>query len=188
MIAITVLGCNQNIQPLEYGVITLSNAFQNGSINLFDEDGSDYCKISFDPMDTLPSNFDPLAFHPDYFVLVLAVKKKLNDSKYLVYINSEETKVVDLEANMLIFENWHDHLKKRVTNVSFNSQMVKLFDMPKEDADVLAEISGSALFQIYEVNGDWLKIGPIDPHVHSKSGWIQWKKDQEIIPTLHYFK
>lgn len=174
-------------QDLGPEVITLGQSFQDGPVTLMNEDGSFFCAIGFNSEKEIPGNFFPIAFHPDYYLLTLEVKEKLESDRFLVFINENETKIIQTTPGKVVFENWEEHLENRVSYVTVNTQQTPLYVRPNENIGMAIRSDNSTLFKVHKVKGSWMKVRFVSSEESTKGGWIQWKEENKITAAFHYY-
>lgn len=121
-----------------FGLIVLSKAYgEKDFIHLYNQDGSLWHKFSFYYDDSdgkfeyANEDFQPFAFHPDYFLLALkCVRKEPGRYEVIANENTELRKYVKADDPSLKFETWADHIL-RVFSVGFNQEKNPVLEAPR---------------------------------------------------------
>lgn len=201
IISILTMGCastsivatkaEQNgILATSLGILTLNDEVfrKEDTIKLFNNDGSVWYKFSFyyDDSDGVydfhNENFQPYAFHPDYFVLALLVVKQTDDS-YIVIVNQKDslTKVLP-KADYLRFCSWPDFITTKVFAIRPNEKSnVVLSDTVK--GSILELNLNKTILHPVLIQGDWLKV-KWKVAENWSYGWIRWRKKGELLINL----
>ena len=173
------------------GVITLTDKYtQQDTVKIYNEDGSLWYKFTYFYDDSdgefeyYNKNFNPLAFHPDYFLLALKVSQiEKNRYKVIVNENTELNKYIKKGESFLKFENWRKHVLD-VYAVEFEAKENPLRKEPNEQANRIRYNSDN-LYQPKKIKGNWLQV--VWKEKQDKySGWIKWKEDQELLIKILY--
>ncbi|MEO8648323.1 MAG: hypothetical protein ABI539_04075 [Acidobacteriota bacterium] len=177
------------------GLIVLSDKYgKNDFVRFYNEDGSLWYEFTYyyDDSDGKfeyeNANFEPFAFHPDYFVLALKCVGE-DKGRYEVIVNEDTglKKFVKKDDPTLKFQTWDEHITKAFA-VSFNREENPLREMPEGKIKVV-ELPKEATFHPVKVQGEWLKVNwEVAKHVdHAGFGWIKWKENQKLLIELFYF-
>jgi hypothetical protein len=180
------------------GVVVLSNNYrENDFIQIYNEDGSLWHRFTFyyDDSDCDfeydNEDFRPLAFHLDYFLLVLKCVRKI-DGRYEVIVNKETKlkKYVRADDSTMKFETWEEHIVN-VISVSFNQDENPLLEVPGGQP-IIKKFFDKPRFISKEVKGNWLRVQWLrnEPLTNEAaiydSGWVKWKKDGILLIELEY--
>lgn len=178
------------------GLITLSNKYgKKDFVRIYNEDGSLWHEFTYyyDDSDGKfeyeNENFEPFAFHPDYFKLALKCVGE-DKSRYEVIVNEETglRKFVKKDDLILKFETWEDHVKG-VFAVSFNWEENPLREAPEGKIKV-NRLSKGVTFHPVKIEGDWLKVRWDEANKAKNDvgyGWVKWKENNKILVELFYF-
>ncbi len=178
------------------GVVVLSNTYEKDHfISIYNEDGSLWHQFSFydDGKGEKPkSDFRPLAFHPDYFLLVMTCVEKMQDRlKVIVNEETKVTKFVKAEDSTLRFETWEKHVLDTF-NINFDQKSNPIRHAPNGKPLDPILFSPQGPVSGIEVEGDWLKIKWAKdletPNADDsyQTGWISWKKNGKLLIELNY--
>jgi len=179
------------------GVVTLSDSrltdslLRQDSIRFYNPDGTVWYLFSFyyDDSDgrwAFPnSGFNPYAFSPDYFVLVLCVTRR-NAQGYEVVVNTETGLRKWLPAApYLQFQTWQQHLLTGFA-VDFDSTSNPLRAAPNDRANLVLGPGQHEVNWPLLVKGDWLKVGWGGERPGHQSGWIRWRRGNLLVAGLFY--
>ncbi|MEZ5423977.1 MAG: hypothetical protein R2682_12925 [Pyrinomonadaceae bacterium] len=178
------------------GLIVVSKGYgKNDFVRFYNDDGSLWYEFTFyyDDSDGKfeyeNENFEPFAFHPDYFVLALKCVGE-DQTRYEVIVNEKTglKKFVKKGDSALKFETWEGHIVKAFA-VKFDPKENALRDAP--DGKVKnVDLPEDVTFHPVQVNGEWLKVrwdGSQQPKKDAGSGWVKWRDDNQILVELFYF-
>lgn len=179
-----------SLGPNTIGVVTLGDNYDKyDTIKLFNKDGSLWYKLSYfyDDSDGKfeygNTDFRPLAFHPDKFVLALGVVNQ-SQNEYEVVVNKETsaTKLIKREP-FLRFLTWEEYVAQAFS-VSFDSELNPILLEPKESGAAVLSYAPDVLYHPVEVKDEWLKV---EWQVGDswKNGWIKWKVKNKLIIDIH---
>jgi len=179
------------------GVISLNEKGygKDEFIHIYNQDGSLWYKFSFYYDDSdgkfeyANENFNPFAFHPDYFVLALKCVGE-DENRYEVIVDEETglKKFVRKDDTILKFETWEKHILKTFA-VDFNREQNPLREAPEGQVKT-AVLPKEATFHPVEINGEWLKVrwdSSKKAGKNGKFGWVKWREDNKILVELFYF-
>jgi hypothetical protein len=177
------------------GLIVLSDQYgKNDFIRFYNEDGSLWYEFTFYYDDSdgkfeyKNENFQPFAFHQDYFSLALKCIGE-DKNRYEVIVNEETglKKFVKKNEPTLKFQHWEDHITKAFA-VDFNRDENSLLEIPKGKIKVV-QLPNEITFYPVKIEGEWLKVSwNITKHEdNAGSGWIKWKADEKLLIDLFYF-
>lgn len=146
------------------GLIVLSKYYRkNDFISFYNEDGSLWYKFTYYYDDSDGKfeysnvNFDPFAFHPDNFVLVLkCVGKDREQYEAIVKEKAGLKKFVRKDDAALEFETWEKHILKAFA-IDFNRKENRLREALKGKI-VNIDLSKKVTLHPVEIKGEWLKI------------------------------
>jgi hypothetical protein len=127
-------------------------------------------------------DFRPLAFHPDFFLLRLAVTRR-DTLGYEVIVNGEtglRKRLPRMPA--LQFRTWAEHVLSAFA-VEFDSGTNPIRAAPSDTATALAFPGKSDPYRPTETRGDWLRVLWGD---HA-SGWIRWRRGARLQVRCFYF-
>ena len=180
------------------GLVTLSDAYAaRDSIRLYNADGTLWYLFSYfyddkDGQWDFPNDaFKPLAFHPDFFVLGLAVTRR-DRRGYEVVVNHETGLTKRLPAApFLKLQTWRQYLLS-VFALDFDPEQNALRVAPDDRARTLAYPGKSFVYQPVEVKGEWVRVAyskdPADVSELRKapSGWIRWRRANRLVVSFFY--
>jgi hypothetical protein len=187
----------QNIENT-LGVIVLSKDYRERDyIQIYNPDGSLWYKFTYyydDKNGQFPyrnTEFQPFAFHPDYFLLSLKCVAKVGD-RYEVVVNEETglTKYVRADDRTLALEAWESHVSK-VFSVEFDPRTNPLLKDRQGQRKII--FPKDTFFHPVKTRGDWLMIKweikkSTKPEKESYAyGWIKWKAKEKLLIELYYF-
>lgn len=179
-----VLISEEILQKSESGIIVFNEqSLATDSVHILNLDGSIWWKFTFyyKGKFSFPKEFRPLAFHPDYFLLAMEIKSRVNQNEYIVDVGNGLEKKINLEASALKFQNWKYFFQERVFSVF--QEDGNLFSLPFGQGEIVGKFKNGIVYKPREVNGDWLKVTWGD---EEKSGWVRWR-NEKIILELFYF-
>jgi hypothetical protein len=179
------------------GLIVLSKNYGDKDfIQLYNEDGSVWYRFSFYYDDSdgkfeyANAEFQPFAFHPDYFLLALkCVRREVG--RYQVIVNEETglRKYAKAGDPSLRFERWEDHMLT-LFSVGFDRKVNPVRETPH--GRVKTVVQREVSFQPVAVRGEWLRVKWEASRRASKeglryaSGWVRWKQGQRLLIELFY--
>lgn len=173
------------------GVVTISDDFDNSdhTIEFLNDDGSVWKAVNLFDESKPIEDLMIIALHPDYFLYKIRCKER--NSEYFRVVVNEKT---GLTKRMLIspklkLQTWEEYVLDVFTigfNISENPVLDKINGVP------VSKSPAKNLF-LYpkEVKGEWMRIiwtdsnYPTDNSINY-SGWIKWKKGNQIIISLHH--
>lgn len=188
------------------GVITLNDERKESDskdvVQIYNQNGSLWYEFSFDDdsdrkFDGSNQDFQPFAFHQDYFLLALKCVG-VDANRYEVVVNESTglRKYVRKNDQTFLFQTWEDHIL-HLTFVGFDQATNPLMNAPtlrgrrvrppKDITDVF--------FQPVEIKGNWVKVSwDLSESGRTKVtapkiryGWIRWKENNTIIIERFYF-
>jgi len=173
------------------GVVTISDDYDNSDhiIELLNDDGSVWNSINlYDDWKPI-EDFIIIGFHPDYFLFKVKCKSKLD--KYYEVVVNEETGLSKrlLISSKLKLQTWEEYVLD-VFTIGFNISENPVLDKINGAPVTKSPIKNQFLFP-KEVKGEWMRIiwtdsnYPTDNSINY-SGWIKWKKGNQIIISLHH--
>lgn len=180
------------------GVVALNEKANNKArkLQFFNEDGSVWYEFSFYDDDVngssaqSKSEFQPFAFHRDYFVLALkCVGKDANRFQVVVNESTGLTKFIRRRDNTFKFQTWQAHILDLFA-VGFDRSNNPLRAGPGERAGPLTLPPSDATFQPVQIKGNWLKVRWNVSGDHKgkvRYGWVKWKQDGELLIERFYF-
>lgn len=182
----SLLGQNRSI-----GVVTINKYEKSDSLVFYNEDNTVWLK--FDPYFredelsfTMPSNFNPLAFHPDYFLLVLRVVE-IEDGFATVVTDEAQKKYsrVDLNSQTLKYLEWSDFISS-ISAVELPNKN-EIFKTPESELKIDYSRDEYIEFKPYKVSDDWLQIKWSSEN-ESYSGWVKWRDEKDnLLVNFYYF-
>jgi hypothetical protein len=164
-------------------------------IHIYNQDGGIWYRFTYyydgsdGKFEYANENFNPFAFHPDYFVLALKCVGE-DENRYEVIVNEEKglKKFVRKDDATLKFETWEKHILKTFA-VDFDREQNPLRETPEGQVKDFV-LPKEATFHPVEVNGEWLKIrwdSSKKAVKNDKFGWVKWKENNKILIELFYF-
>jgi hypothetical protein len=164
-------------------------------IHIYNQDGGIWYRFTYyydgsdGKFEYANENFNPFAFHPDYFVLALKCVGE-DENRYEVIVNEETglKKFVRKDDATLKFETWEKHILKTFA-VDFDREQNPLRETPEGQVKDFV-LPKEATFHPVEVNGEWLKIrwdSSKKAVKNDKFGWVKWKENNKILIELFYF-
>jgi len=185
------------------GVITLNDKRQSSSkdiIRLFNKDGSlwyafslyDDSDVKFDGSNT---DFSPLAFHQDHFLLVLKCIGSVEDQyEVVVNENSGLRKFVKKDDPLFKFQTWEEHILNLFA-VGVNESRNPVLSKP--DTGERIQVPKGVNFYPDRIDGAWLRIRWDESESEEANntnrkqsiryGWVRWKDGNNIIIERFYF-
>ena len=171
------------------GVVVYADSTDSrDSVRFYNPDGTLWYLFSFyyDDRDGLwdfpNDDFRPLAFHPDYFLLRLAVTRR-DSLGYEVIVNSETGLRKRLSRMpFLEFRTWAEHVKS-VSSVQFDSASNPIRTAPSDTASALPFPGKAAIYRPAEMKGDWMRV----TWGESRKGWIRWRRGARLQVRCFYF-
>jgi hypothetical protein len=182
------------------GVIALNKKTYNRErrIQIFNDDGSLWYEFSFydaDPdrqVGQANADFQPFAFHPDYFVLALkCVGKDATRFKVVVNETTGLAKFIRRSDQALKFQTWREHILDLFA-VGFDPSKNPLRIAPTERAKAI-RLRADVIYHPLQMNGRWLKVSwSISGEQNDKGkkisyGWVKWKENNRLLLDLFYF-
>ena len=127
----------------------------------------------------------------DYHSFNFRVVEK-NADWYKVIVNNETGKIMWLENSEITdFHNWEEYLRNMFSISRLPQTDQKILKSPISDAPEIP-YQGQDCFQVKNMKGEWIEIFTpehceefTDSNSKIKSGWISWRKDNELI--IEYF-
>ncbi|HEY7184393.1 MAG TPA: hypothetical protein VIC84_23355 [Blastocatellia bacterium] len=186
------------------GVVTLNDKRQDdpkSTVQIFNEDGGIWYEFSFyddnpdHPFDHSRKDFEPFAFHLDYFLLAFkCVGEDANRYEVIVNETTGLRKFIKKSDNTFKLQTWEDHILSLFA-VDFDRAKNRLRNAPTIHA-ALVSASEDAFFHPVKIEGNWLKVswdvseteGVKNTKVKKKIGygWVKWKEGNNIIIELYY--
>ena len=171
------------------------------TIKLYNHDGSLWFEVSFDedsdrkPGESNP-DFNPFAFHRDYFLL--ALKCLGADANRYEVIANESTglrKYVKKIDRAMKLQTWEEHIVQ-LFSVGFDRSKNPLLSAPTpRGRRVRAPTDADVFFHPVAIKGDWLRVKwdlsesgaakVAGTKIHY--GWIKWKENNYLIIERFYF-
>lgn len=194
-IALLVIGC---IPALSYprhhskadtllGVLTLGPNYSiDDTIKIYNDDGSLWHWVAFkDEIKKIRHpDFDPLGFHPDYFMLDLIVASQ-KENHFEVIVNDEtglRKTVIEARPGQLRLKTFHEFLKDEAIEFDFETNPIR------ESIDgkpILNKSSNNFEVKTIGVKNDWLKIKYWDYKAKKETiGWIRWREGDKMLIRL----
>ena len=196
-------GQDRPLMGKELGVLEAKIETMKENIVIYNQDGSVWMKFDFNFENELDSknytfedvkklytwndDFNPYAFHIDYFTLMF-ICTGVEGDKYKVIVNNESglEKYIDKEKFWLL-RNWQDHILHSVASIDFDKQENIVRSNPTEESAVIKMSEDiDVIVEPLEIKCDWLKIKYWE-HEIEMTGWIRWKIGNQIIVSLFYF-
>lgn len=176
------------------GIITIiaERLTENDTIKIFNKDGSLWYKFSYfyddsnGKYDFYNEDFNPLSFHPDYFLLALKVTSELND--YYEVVVNENTwikKYIKKNNPLLKFQTWEEHILSSVFAVGFDENKNPLRSYPSLSADTLY-YDKDEFYYPNQIKGEWLQV-KWGSEGNWNYGWIKWKDKDRLLIEIFYF-
>lgn len=185
-----------NAQSRSIGIVTLGNYEEGDSLVFLNRDGKSW--LRFDPyfrsdesQIVSPEGFNPLAFHPDYFLLVLrSFAMEGNRAEVVVDEESGLTKLVELENPVYKFVRWEVFLKE-LFSVGLLDNTPSFRMAPDSSSAIIDrdEYDSYEVLRITQVEGEWVRIdwGGLD-FVSEGYGWVPWRNSKdELLLQFYYF-
>ena len=179
------------------GVLTLNSPVhkKNSQLRFFNKDGSLWYQYSFYGDAGVPSStradFQPFAFHPDYFLLVVKCVRRHVD-RWEVVVNEATglTKLVRVEDRNLKFETWGDHILKLFA-VNFDQAVNPVRTAPSSRRNSI-HLADKMIYQPVQIRGYWLRIRAVSPNNERlrsdiRTGWIKWRDAKNLLIEPFYF-
>jgi hypothetical protein len=158
------------------------------SIRFYNADGTLWYLFSFyyddrDGVWDFPNDgFRPLAFHPDYILLRLAVTGQ-DTLGYEVIVNKDTGLRKRLARRpFLQFRTWAEHVRS-VFAVQFDSASNPIRVAPSDTASALPFPGKSTPYRPAETKGEWMRVRWGD----RGSGWIRWRRGARLQVRCFYF-
>lgn len=177
------------------GLIVLSDHYgKDDFVRLYNADGSLWYEFTYYYDDSdgkfeyANKDFEPFAFHQDYFVLALKCVGA-DAERYEVVVDEEIglKKFVKKDDPNFKLETWEEHILK-VFAIDFNKQSNPLREKPNGKIKLI-DVLEDATFKPVEMKGDWLKVrwnGSEDNANKAQFGWVKWKENDVILIELFY--
>lgn len=183
---------NDDTELPSKGVITVGESFsREDTVKIYDQDGALWYKFTFfyddsdGKFDYPNKGFQPFAFHPDNFLLVLVVVSE-NEDRYEVVVNEGTglKKFIKKGASGLMFQTWEEHIVN-VFAVDFDPKSNPIFADPLKGSAKINYDNNEYYYPV-KVKDNWLQIrwgeeGDYD------YGWIMWKYKKKLLIELSYF-
>jgi len=170
------------------GIITLGPRFSTeDTIRLYNHDGSLWHLFSYKYNDSdgkydfYNPDFQPLGFHPDYYVLALSVTS-INNKTYEVIVNESTglRKYIKLKDNKLKFLTYQQYIFQQgffLFDTAGNPVRDSINGQPIVISDAKERVARPKKFQ-----GDWLMINFENRSSKASTiGWIRWRKAQTLL-------
>lgn len=185
----------QNIQNSLGVVVRSKNYGEQDFIKIYNADDSLWYKFTFyyddkkGPFPSQNNNFQPFAFHPDYFLLALKCVGKTKN-RYEVIVNEETglKKYVHSSDASLSFETWGQHIQK-VFSVDITRSKSPLLKT-KQGARI--NLPKDAFLHPVKVEDDWLMVKWVSrERTRAKKeqyafGWVKWRDQKRLLIELAY--
>lgn len=173
------------------GVLVLKDSYrQNDTVKFYNEDGSLWYKFTYyyddsdGKFDFPNADFQPLAFHPDYFLLALKTVEE-GDDDYTVIVNEHTglTKRIRKE-DFLQLLTWEQYILSSFS-VGFDVDQNPIRKQP----DISSETIPKAMDVNYlpvKIQGEWLQI-KWGKENEMNFGWIRWIEKNTLIIEVFAF-
>lgn len=174
--------------PLD-SVVTIGDLEEGDVVKFVNADGTEWWEIDFyndDETLSIPEDFRPLAFHPDYFVLTLTYCGMSGDlAGVVVDERSDSIKHVDVARSGLAVQSWEEHIIESVAQVSLiDVQSLIVGDSPDSNATESVELEPNNLLRPIAIEGDWLRVETNQ----ETQGWVRWRDENGMMNIhLYYF-
>jgi len=178
-------------QERTIGVVTLDQYEKGDSLVFYNDDETAWLK--FDPYYredessfSMPSNFQPLAFHPDNFLLVLRAQEIVNGFATVIIDESQNGySVVNLASKTLKYVEWADFMSS-VYAVGLSKEN-EIYEKPESESKIDYVQIEHIEFKPIKVSNDWLQINwTHEDKTHS--GWVKWRdKEDNLLVDFFYF-
>jgi hypothetical protein len=197
-IAFAIVWCNTTVEGQIHdirntiGVLTLADSGEGrDSIRFYNADGSQWYVFSFFYDDSdgkwdFPNHdFAPMAFHPDYFLLCLAVTRR-DSGGYEVIVNQRTglKKYIHMSP-FLKFQTWPEHVLS-VYALEFDTAKNPLRTKPNDHGPFISAPREQVVYRPAAIEGDWLRVtwgeGPGD----LPTGWVRWKLGTRLLVDFFY--
>lgn len=178
-------------QNRSIGVVTINKYEKSDSLVFYNDDKTVWLK--FDPYFredessfTMPSNFSPLAFHPDYFLLVLRVVEiKGGFAKVVIDEDQKKYSKVDLNSQTLKYLEWSDFISG-ISEVELPNKN-EIYKTPESELKIDFSRDEYIEFKPHKVSDDWLQIKWSNGN-ESYSGWVKWRDEKDnLLVNFYYF-
>jgi len=203
MISTGLYGQESPLIGNELGVLEAKIETFKENIVIYNQDGSVWMQFDFDYVNKLKNkdsytiddikklynwenDFNPYAFNIDYSLLMFICTGTEGD-RYKVIVNKEtELEKYINKENIWILRNWQDHILNSVASIDFDKNTNSIRNKPTLESEIIEFGENiDPVIEPIEMKGDWLKIKYWDNDIE-KTGWIEWKTDNQIIVTLFY--
>src|SRR5690606_19384558 len=146
------------------------------TFKILNNDGSIWYKFSFNyddsdgEYDFYNSNFEPFAFHQDYYLLVFAVMDSFTREKEIIVNQTTGLRKKIADITNLEFMCWDSLLTNKVFSISYDPNVTSLKKEPTESSTNIEDVVDSELHPI-KIKGDWLGVESIEDGKFK--GWIR---------------
>lgn len=170
---------------------------QRDTVTIFNEDLTVFGKIYSDSEYEEPTirlevsskeiKISIRAYFPDYNIIFFDSYKPSNGI-YEVLVNGDK-KFIKIKEGITLFEEWETHLKSVFL---LTNKENPLRDQPNEYSNLLLEYNYDEFnFEVVEIKDDWIKVHcnvncEGCPSGVEVSGWLRWKKDNQLLLKLYY--
>lgn len=173
-------------------VVILSDSieFLEKPILVRNEKGKIINKLSFDKNEKIVKFEKGIPtireYYPDYSIIIFD-GYPLENNKYKVILN-DSVFFLDNIIGYTIFEKWEEHIARAFIATN---ELNPLRETPAEKGKIIPIDYKNSNFIVIEVENDWIKVEcDLDcegcPDGNLVSGWIRWRKDNEILVKLYY--
>ena len=178
-------------QERTIGVVTIDKYQKGDSLVFYNNDETVWLK--FDPFYredessfSMPSNFKPLAFHPDYFLLVLRVEQIDGGFATVIIDESQNSySMINLTSKTLKYVVWADFITS-IYSVGLSKEN-ELYKKPESASKIEYDQTDYIEFKPIKVSDDWLQINWTHENV-SHSGWVKWRDEKDnLLIDFYYF-
>jgi len=128
----------------------------------------------------------------DYSSLIFRCLK-VTDKWFNVIVNNETNETLWIKKDDLTtFSDWESYLKEMFGVARLSDQPQIIRSLPTENSEEI-EYKGEDCFQVKSMKGEWIEIftseycdeSYTDSKTIIKSGWIKWRKGNELL--IEYF-
>ena len=188
---LTLFYSSLSAQERTIGVVTIDKYVEGDSLVFYSNEENEWLK--FDPFYredessfSMPSNFQPLAFHPDYFLLVLRVKQIEDDFATVITNESQNSySMVNLTSKTLKYLEWEVFFES-IYAVDLSNEN-NVYRKPESDLKINFDQNAYIEFKPIKVLDDWLEINWTNEN-ETHTGWVKWRdKEDNLLIDLHYY-
>ena len=172
------------------GVLVAQDYGKKDTVRFLNDNGSIWYKFTFyyddsdGKWDYPNADFDPRAFHQDYFLLALDVIE-VRGNLYTVVVNEKTGLRKRIKkARFLRLLTW-DQYVLTAFSVTFNSVDNPVRVLPQPSARAIRFVRGTDYLP-EAVQGEWLKL-KWGREGAEKHGWIRWRSGGRLLVTMHPF-